>query len=180
MNSPEGQPEQPVAGIRLKIGVGLFAMSIVLPLAGLPLVATMGLSAGATASISGVILVGSEVLGVSAIAVMGKPGYAFVKNRVFGFLKQYGPLRDVGRKRYRIGLVMLCGTLLWGWSAPYFGTAFPALEQYALPMAILGDLILLASLFVLGGGFWDKLRSLFLHDAQAHFAPSDQNADSEQ
>ena len=30
-------------------------------------------------------------------------------------------------------------------------------------------LILLASLFVLGGDFWDKLRSLFIHDATVSF-----------
>lgn len=28
------------------------------------------------------------------------------------------------------------------------------------------DLVLAASLFVLGGEFWDKLRSLFLYDAK--------------
>jgi hypothetical protein len=32
------------------------------------------------------------------------------------------------------------------------------------------DLITLASLFVLGGDFWDKVRALFLHDARAVFA----------
>jgi len=29
------------------------------------------------------------------------------------------------------------------------------------------ELITLASLFVLGGEFWDKVRALFLHDARA-------------
>jgi hypothetical protein len=29
------------------------------------------------------------------------------------------------------------------------------------------DLVTLASLFVLGGDFWDKVRALFLHDARA-------------
>ena len=30
--------------------------------------------------------------------------------------------------------------------------------------------LLLASLFVLGGDFWDKVRSLFIHDAEVRFA----------
>ena len=38
-----------------------------------------------------------------------------------------------------------------------------------MPYAVGGDLILLASLFVLGGDFWDKIRSLFIHDAEVHF-----------
>jgi hypothetical protein len=31
-----------------------------------------------------------------------------------------------------------------------------------------GDVLLVSSLFVLGGEFWDKLRALFVHDARAH------------
>jgi hypothetical protein len=31
------------------------------------------------------------------------------------------------------------------------------------------DLITLASLFLLGGDFWDKVRALFLHNARAVF-----------
>ncbi len=47
------------------------------------------------------------------------------------------------------------------------------LEQPAaplLPFAVGGDLLLLSSLFVLGGNFWDKVRALFLYDAEAHFS----------
>jgi hypothetical protein len=29
-----------------------------------------------------------------------------------------------------------------------------------------GDLLLISSLFVLGGDFWDKLRALFVHGAK--------------
>jgi hypothetical protein len=36
--------------------------------------------------------------------------------------------------------------------------------MFATPL-VLGDVLLLVSLFLLGGGFWDKLRSLFTHDA---------------
>ena len=36
-----------------------------------------------------------------------------------------------------------------------------------IPYAVGGDLLLLASFFVLGGDFWDKLRSLFIYDAHA-------------
>jgi hypothetical protein len=44
-------------------------------------------------------------------------------------------------------------------------------ENYVLRVwANLGlDVITLASLFVLGGDFWDKVRALFLHDARAVF-----------
>ena len=51
---------------------------------------TLGLSTAMTASVSGALLVGAELLGVAAVAVMGKSGFAFIKSRVFGFLKQHG------------------------------------------------------------------------------------------
>lgn len=38
-------------------------------------------------------------------------------------------------------------------------------------MLIGGDILVLVSLFVLGGDSWDKIRSLFIHSAEARFAP---------
>ena len=156
-------------GWRLKLGVALFGLSIALPVLGVPLVAAMGLSATTVATVSGVMLVGAEVLGVCAVAVMGKSGYAYIKNRVFGFLKQYGPPADVSRTRYTIGLVMFGVPIVFGWVAPYAADLIPGYLGKELTSGIIGDLLLLVSLFVLGGDFWDKLRALFIHGAKAVF-----------
>ncbi len=158
------------AGWRLKLGVGLFGFSIALPVIGLPLVAAMDLSTGTLAKISSVVFVGAEVLGLVAVAVMGKSGYAFIKNRVFGFLKQYGPPAEVSRTRYRIGLVMFAVPIVFGWLAPYAAHHIPSYPGNEISFAVVGDLLLLASLFVLGGDFWDKLRALLNHGAKAVFS----------
>jgi hypothetical protein len=100
--------EKQTAGWCIKVGAGLFGLSIILPVVGIPLVTTLGLSTTMTASVSGALLVGGEVVGVCAVAVMGKSGYAFIKNRVFRFLKQHGPPQKVSRSRYNIGLVIFC------------------------------------------------------------------------
>ena len=163
------QADVPAAGWRLKLGVALFALSIVLPILGVPLVAVMGLSAGAVATVSGALLAGAEVLGLVAVAVMGKSGYAYIKNRLFGFLKQHGPPAEVGRTRYTIGLVMFAVPIAFGWLAPYAAGLIPGYLGNEFTYAIIGDLLLLASLFVLGGDFWDKLRALFIHGAKAVF-----------
>jgi hypothetical protein len=155
---------------RIKLGAALFGISILLPVAGIPLVATLGLSTTMTASVSGVLLVGAELLGVGAVAVMGKSGYAFIKNRVFGFLKQYGPPQKVSRGRYNVGLVVFCVPFLFGWLSPYISKWVPGLMSYPLAFAICGDILILASLLVLGGDFWDKIRSLFIHDTEVHFS----------
>jgi len=157
------------AGWRLKAGAALFGMSILLPVAGIPLVATFGLSTAMAASVSGALLVGAEVLGVAAVAVMGKSGFAFIKNRVFGFLKQHGPPQKVSRRRYTIGLVLFSVPLLFGWLSPYISRWVPGLLSYPLPFAIGGDILILVSLLLLGGDFWDKIRALFIHNAEVRF-----------
>lgn len=167
--SDVSQPDAPAAGWRLKLGIGLFALSILLPVIGVPLVALIDLSAGKVATISGALLAGAEVLGIVAVAVMGKSGYAYIKNRVFGFLKQHGPPAEVGRTRYTIGLVMFAVPIAFGWLAPYAANLVPGYPGNEFTYAIVGDVLLLASLFVLGGDFWDKLRALFVHGAKAVF-----------
>lgn len=166
------QANVPAAGWRLKLGVVLLGLSIALPMLGLPLVAATGLSGTTMATVSGVMLVGAEVLGILAVAVMGKSGYAYIKNRVFGFLKQYGPPADVSRSRYTIGLVMFAMPVVFGWLAPYAADLIPGYQRNEFTYAIVGDLLLLVSLFVLGGDFWDKLRALFIHEAKVVFPKS--------
>jgi len=163
------QDNVPAMGWRLKLGVALFGLSIALPVLGVPLVATMGLSTATVTTVSGIMLVGAEVLGVVAVAIMGKSGYAYMKNRVFGFLRQYGPPAEVSRTRYAIGLMMFTLPIVFGWLAPYVADLIPGYRGNELTYAIVGDLLLLVSLFVLGGDFWDKLRALFISGAKAVF-----------
>ncbi len=173
------QDNIPAAGWRLKLGVALFGLSIVLPVLGLPLVAVMGLSTTTLATISGAMLAGSEVIGIVAVAIMGKSGYAFIKNRVFGFIKQYGPPAEVSRTRYTIGLVMFSVPIVFGWLAPYAADLVPGYSGNEFTYAIVGDLLLLVSLIVLGGDFWDKLRALFIGGAKAVFPKTNGLADGE-
>ena len=120
-------------------------------------------------TLSGGLLIGAEVLGVLAIAVMGKPGYVYIKSRFFGFLKRHGPPDEVSRSRYNIGLVMFCTPILFGWISIYAADYIPGYSQNSLSYAVGSDLLLLVSLFALGGDFWDKIRALFVHDAVVHF-----------
>lgn len=158
-----------ITGWRLKAGLALFFLSVLVPAAGVFLVTTLGLSTTLTATISGVLLMGGELSGIAAIAIMGKPGYQYIKTRILGFLKRYGPPQEVSRARYSLGLIMFCIPLLFAWLSLYLADYLPGFAQDPLPYAIGGDILLLASLFVLGGGFWDKLRSLFVHNAIAQF-----------
>ena len=85
--------------------------------------------------------------------------------KVFGHLGQFGPPHDVSPHRYRVGLVLFMIPLLFAWASPYFGHHLPGFESHQWIYAVTFDVMLLSSLFVLGGSFWDKLRALFKHDA---------------
>ena len=161
--------DPPATTWRLKLGVGMFIMSILLPIIGVPLTARLGLSAAVTTTLSGGMLVAAEIMGLAAVAVMGKSGYIYIKNRLFGFLKQYGPPDEVSPHRYTIGLAMFCTAILFGWLSIYTREWIPGFTTNPLPYAMGGDILLLASLFVLGGNFWDKIRSLFIHSSKAQF-----------
>ena len=165
MNSPEPK----VVDWRLKLGAVLFGLSILLPLAGVPMVGLFDVSTGMSATLTGGLLVAAEVMGLAAVAVMGKSGYALIKKKILGFIKQYGPPNKVGPLRYKIGLVMFLAPILFGWVSIYTARWIPGFENRPFFYAVGGDLMLLSSLFVLGGDFWDKIRSLFVHDAEARF-----------
>lgn len=120
-----------------------------------------------TAAISGVMLVVAELMLIAAAAIAGKEGFAFIKATLFGFWRSYGPPREVSRFRYNVGLAMFVTPLAFGWVTPYVGRHLSGVERSQLIYAIIFDVLLVASLFVLGSGFWDNLRSLFEYNAYA-------------
>lgn len=156
---------EPLPQWRFKLGFALLVISFVgLPLLGL-ILALFGVSD--LAAVSGVMIVAAEVMMIAGAAIAGKEGFAQIKAKLFGYLKPLAPAKAVSRTRYRFGLVLFFLPLLFGWAAFYFADRIPAFETHYLAYGIAGDVMLAISLFVLGGEFWGKLRSLFIHDAYA-------------
>lgn len=152
---------------RLYAGGAIFVAGFLSPLL-VPLVTASSLPIGWKTAISGLLLVGiPELTMLVAAAVMGKAGFNYLKQLLFGFLgKHFAPPETVSLIRYRIGLALFSIPLLFGWLVPYISGYFLVYEEHRLLFAIIGDLFLLSSLFVLGGEFWDKLRALFIHRAK--------------
>lgn len=168
-NTSASKTGPPRAGWRLRLGLAVLIVGFLSPLL-IPLVAGSGLPARWKAIVSGALAVGiPEVFSLVAVAIMGKPGFNYIKARFFDFLKKYGPADVVSRARYHVGLVMFGLPLLFGWLAPYVVHLIPFYETHRVALSIAGDLVFVASLFVLGGQFWDKMRALFVHGAVAHF-----------
>jgi len=156
------------ANMRLKLGIALLLLGLIMP-AGTLLVAATAWPTSMKRLISGILLFGLEIMAIPAAAIMGKENFDRIVNAAKGLLKTMKPAGNVGRTRYTIGLVLLVGPLLFAWIASYVPSWLP--DDYATRVWVnFGiDLLILASLFVLGGDFWDKLRALFLYQARAVF-----------
>ena len=163
---------KPVSGWRFKTAMVLFVVSLLgMPIL-VPLFAVLGFSATFMASFTAIGAVTAELLLVAGAAIAGKQGFAEIKRIVFQVFKRYGPPARVGKARYTLGLAMFVLPLVFGFVSPYLyefdvGQYVPGLTENPFTYALAGDLIFVSSLFVLGGDFWDKLRSLFIHDALA-------------
>jgi hypothetical protein len=60
---------------------------------------------------------------------------------------------------------MFCLPLVWAMLGPYVDQFWTGLGSNIWQLQVLGDLLLVASFFVLGGDFWTKVRALFIRTA---------------
>jgi len=161
---------QPQAGWRFRLGLTVLIVGWLSPLL-IPVISRTGLATEWKTIISGLLAVGiPEVFTLAAIAIMGKAGYNLIKEKIFSFLKKHGPPDRVSLTRYRIGLVMFALPLLIAWLGPYGAHRIPGYETHRFVVSVIGDVMFVASLFVLGGDFWDKVRALFIHHAEVQVA----------
>jgi hypothetical protein len=152
------------ASWRYRTGVTLIAIGWICPLF-IPLVTKSTLTTEWKTVLSGMLLVGGpEVLSVLAIAILGKDGFNFLKEKVFALLRRAAPTAKVSRTRYRAGLAIWALLFIYGsfvWYAPHL---VPGYSDYRVPLNLTADFLFIASLFVLGGDFWEKFRALFIYD----------------
>ncbi len=151
---------------RLVLGSIVFITGFLAPLL-IPLVTRSDLSVAWKTTLSGLLMAGiPELFMIITIGILGKEGYQYLKGKVMLFLKKHGPPQKVSRLRYKIGLVMFSIPLLLALLFPYLEHHFNQLEGVAMYIHVGGDILLLISLFVLGGDFWDKVRALFTFDSE--------------
>ena len=160
----KGTVEATSAGWRFKLGIIIIALMFAIWLL-IPLVAVMDASAGTIAAVTGGIFIANKVLLLLAVAIIGKAGFQELKRRMFGYVGGLAPDAIVGPLRYRVGVVMFCLPLVSAMLEPYVDTIWPGLRPNLWQLQLLGDVMLIASFFVLGGNFWDKLRALFVRTA---------------
>src|SRR6185437_14246022 len=105
---------------RFRLGMVLFAL--VLPPYALIAPIVLGhLSLSALATVTSVLLIIQQLLLVAATAVLGKPGFLYLKSKFFRRVMQLAPAHAVGTVRHRIGVVMFCVPFALGWVQTYAG-----------------------------------------------------------
>ena len=155
---------------RLWSGIAILVIGFLSPLL-IPVVLETELSTGAKSVISGLLAFGiPEIFMVVAISIMGKDGFNYLKRYLSLVLRHYGPPDEVSPIRYNIGLIMFILPLLVSFIAPYFGHKLAFFENSEVTIMIILHVMLILSLFVLGGDFWEKLRGLFIRSAKIDVA----------
>jgi len=169
--TPDSSPTDPGQKKRLILGVSVWVVGVALCLLMIPVVNASDLADPLKATINGILLLGVPKLFLFvAIAIMGKPGFAYLKSLVGGHLRRFAPPATVSPLRYKIGLILLITMIVLGSLGPYVAhDAFALRQAHPRLLAFLGDLLILISLFILGGDFWDKLRALFVREATVVF-----------
>lgn len=155
--------------LKFIIGGALFVLSLIIPLFGI-WVAQLPIPVAIKTVIIGLLTFGApELLAISAVAILGKPAFEWMMNRVFATLHKLAPRGTVGRTRYKIGLFLFVVSFVPSYVLSYFPTLVPESPPWRIIACLCADVVLIVSLFILGGDFWDKLRALFIYDSAAVF-----------
>lgn len=158
---------------RFKAGIAIFISAFAVWLL-VPLAAATGASPTRIAALAGMIFVGNKVLLLACIAVMGKAGFQRLKSLAFRFARGLlsngadragDPRGPIGPVRHAIGLTLFCVPLGSAMLESYVFLFWPGLRPNLWQLESLGDVLLIASFFVLGGDFWSKIRALFIRGA---------------
>jgi hypothetical protein len=152
---------------RFVLGIGLFTLGWIITLNLVPIINATSLPPATKATLSSFLIVAlPKFFLVGAIAIMGRPGFDYLKSAIGMKIR---PVQTVSPLRHRIGLTLFVMALLVSNIMAYTGQILPRPPWSSSQVALVCDLILLASLFILGGNFWDKIRALFVREAIVAF-----------
>jgi len=153
---------------RFKLGIASFFAAFA-PHVVTGILMLSGANARTIATMAAISFTVNKLMLLLSVVLLGRSGFNELKKRLAGVFQQYLMPDEIGPWRYRIGLAMFVVPLVFAWKAPYVTELMPLLGRHSTTAAIITDAIFVASLFVLGGDFWDKLRALFVRSASVVF-----------
>ncbi len=152
--------------VRLRLGSALLIIGFIAP-ALIPIVTATNWPTAVKSVVAGSLAFGiPELFMLIAVGIMGKDGFDYFKRFFALMLRRYGPPNEVSSLRYKTGLVMFSLPLILSIVAPYVGDKIGFYEHHKIIIMVVLHVMLVLSLFVLGGDFWEKLRGLFIRRAK--------------
>jgi hypothetical protein len=161
------QASEPTSGgWRFQCGIGMIIL-IVVSWVLVPIASAAGVSGTGIATLVGVLFISNKVLLIGAIAVMGKSGFQQLKAQLHKYFKSIMSWpAEVGTFRHRLGVVLFCVPVVAAFLDHHLDVLAPQISPYKLQLRLIGDVMLIVSVFMLGANFWEKLRALFVRTAR--------------
>jgi hypothetical protein len=150
------------------LGITLFGYSVIPYIFTFLVLPFLPVSNVKAVSIATGLLISSEVSFFLSVALLGKPFIQLLKSKIKGSIfrkKGDAPLKPVGKFRHRAGITLLLIASIVPYSFTEIALMMGFVEKYGhatlAGVLIIGDMLFIASFFVLGGEFWARVNQLF-------------------
>ena len=150
------------------LGMSLFLYSF-LPISIVAILPFLGMTLAQAGAFAVVFLASGEMAFLCAAALLGKEFLTALKKRIKAWFKRPHKPKPIGRNRHRFGIALLAASFL-----PYYVMLIYLLffshkeSEINFPAwtLVAGEAAFMASLFVLGGDFWERLKQIFIWPGQ--------------
>lgn len=174
LHSPTEMKKPDNPGFRFYLGLVIFIASFLMLPSGLVLREFVDVTFW-KGFVLAVFWISAPLMKIASIAILGKASYAWINYQIHYFYHKVAKPHKITRLRYNIGLVMFVLPFLPNYMISFMPHLMPITLTTRYIIIVASDLVFLASLFILGGDFWDKLRALFIYRAKAKFQPDDES-----
>ena len=170
LNAQEKAPDAAKAPVlkrdwRFYAGMTALALSVVMPLVAL-FVPLLGLPTAQSVVLAGVLVAGGpEVLSIVAVGLLGRETFQYFAHLAKRVLRRAFIDRPASRARYYIGLAIILLSWIPSYIYAYFPNAMPGGNARIYILAGM-DLAFVASVILMGGEFWEKVRRIFVYEGK--------------
>jgi len=150
---------------RFYAGMAAMVLSVIMPLCAV-FVPVLGLPMAQAALLAGVLVAGGpEVLCILAVALLGKDTFKYFAHRAKSAFRHAVLDRPASKARYYVGLTIILVSWLPAYLYAYFPGIMPGGDARIYILAAM-DLAFVASVSLMGGEFWEKVRRIFVYEGK--------------
>ena len=150
---------------RFYLGMTAIVLAVIMPLCAV-LVPITGLATAPSAVLVGIFVAGGpEVLCILAVALLGKETFQYFTHKAKSAFRRALVDRPASKGRYYFGLTIVLVSWLPAYLSAYFPAVLPGGSARIYILAGM-DLAFVASVILMGGEFWEKVRRIFIYEGK--------------